>query len=163
MTIRRYFHRRMIGTLTPYLKFASVRVRPRMGGDPPEDAGRHETLLPAFQSLGPPAPGAGHAPVQGPADWNLPPSPPQRMGPGPAILGPHPRPRDPPRPAPCGLVRLPPPRHVGRSTPVRERLRLPLGERPSDRDFRRAPGGIVPRRAPSVRPLFPRSQGRGPR
>src|SRR5205809_323169 len=135
----------MIGTLTPYLKFASVRVRPRMGGERPEDAGRDDTLLPAFQSLGPPAPsprgdarlrrgnrpfdggpvllpapGAGHAPVQGPADWNLPPSPPQRMGPGPAILGPHPRPRDPPRPAPCGLVRLPPPRHVGRSTPLCE-------------------------------------------
>src|SRR5207247_512946 len=28
---------------------------------------------------------------------------------------------------------------------------------------RRAPGGIVPRRAPSFRPFFPRSQGRGPR
>src|SRR5207237_2541283 len=80
-----------------------------------------------------PAPGAGHAPVQGPADWNLPPAPPQRMGPGPAILGPHPRPRDPPRPAPCGLVRLPQPWHVGRSYTLRYRLRLPLGERPRDR------------------------------
>src|SRR5436309_12328243 len=56
MRIRRYFDRRMIGTLTPYLKFASVRVRPRMGGERPEDAGRDDTLLPAFQFLGPPEP-----------------------------------------------------------------------------------------------------------
>src|SRR5437660_306972 len=54
--IRRYFHRPMIGTLTPYLKFASVRGRPRMGGERPEDAGRYDTLLPGFQSLGPPEP-----------------------------------------------------------------------------------------------------------
>src|SRR5438046_2518004 len=107
----------MIGTLTPYLKFASVRVRPRMGGERPEDAGGDDTLLPAFHTLAPPEP---RPPVPAPAARNLPPTPPQRMGPGPAILGPHPRPRDPPRPAPCGLVRLPPPRHVGRSTPLCE-------------------------------------------
>src|SRR5438445_544041 len=46
----------MIGTLPPYLKFASVRGRPRMGGERPEDAGRYDTLLPGFQSLGPPEP-----------------------------------------------------------------------------------------------------------
>src|SRR5207302_322552 len=63
--IRRYFHRPMIGTLTPYLKFASVRVRPRMGGERTEDAGRDDTLLPGFQSLGPPEPSPPRTALRG--------------------------------------------------------------------------------------------------
>src|SRR5438046_9891104 len=97
----------MIGTLTPYLKFASVRVRPRMGGERPEDAGGDDTLLPAFQSLGPPEPvppkdrGAGLS-HGNPSDRDSHRDPPSRHPEAAAVAGPgRTRSRAAARP-PCG-------------------------------------------------------------